>query len=239
MFTKMSTDTINLLLIIGVILLIIEVVFFHGNLVFSFLFSSLLIYVGWKRFYRLWGKIFFWIGVISIVFTILNMMAVRFLIMIGIIMFLRHYFKSKNEPETIRPIIDENKKEPLVKIEPLLQQKFFGNEKTKDKSYAWQDINIQGGFGDRIIDLSQTVLPNDAIISIRHFVGNVSIYVPYEVEVIVHHSSLLGRIKVFDFEEEKLMNQVFSCHTEEFYHQQPRVRIITSIWSGNLEVKRI
>lgn len=239
MLKRLTTDTINTILIIGVILLVLEIVFFNGGLVFSVLFSGVLIYVGWKDYRPLWRKVLFWIGLISLIFTVLSMIAVRFLIVAVIFFFLRNYFKSREKPERIEPeIID--REQIFSEQGPLLKQKFFGDEHTPDHSYEWQDVNIQGGFGDRIIDLSQTVLPHDeAVISIRHFVGNLMVYVPYEVEVSIHHSALIGRASIFQYKKSKVLNQILSYQTEEYRERKPRVKIITSMVSGDLEVKRV
>lgn len=242
MFNRLSTNTINWILIIGVILLIVEISFFNGGLVFSVLFSSFITYIGWKKYKKLWAKILFWIGMVSLVITVLNMIAVRFLFFVGIFLFIKHYTQSKKEPEIIVPYFGDNegqnKHEKLIHVEPLIQQRFFGDLKTSECIYEWRDINIHGGFGDRIIDLSNTVLPNEAIISIRHFIGNIKIYIPYEVEVSIAHSSLIGRANLLGEHDVKLINQTISCRTEEYTSKKPRVKIITSIWSGDIEVKR-
>ncbi|MCA1012689.1 cell wall-active antibiotics response protein LiaF [Halobacillus halophilus] len=239
MFKRLSTDAINTLLIIGVVLLVIEVVFFNGGLVFSVLFSSLLIYIGWKKYDVFWRKVIFWIGAVSLVLTVLSMIAVRFLILAALLLFIHNYYKSKKEPEQLQPeIIDTDEEIPYN--EPLLAQKFFGDQSTPHQSYKWQDVNIHGGFGDRIIDLSQTVLPHDeAVISIRHLAGNIFIYVPYEVEVSIQHSAVIGRAAIFQYKKTKVLNQYVSFRTSDYVTAKPRVKIITSIFSGDLEVKRI
>ncbi|MBN9654645.1 hypothetical protein J0K78_10245 [Halobacillus sp. GSS1] len=239
MLKKLSTDTINTILIIGVILLVVEIVFFNGGLVFSLVFSGVLIYIGWKNYRPLWRKILFWIGLISLIFTVLSMIAVRFLVIALILMFLRDYFKSREKPEHIQPeIIDYHQEMPDQ--EPLLRQKFFGDDATPKTSYEWKDINIHGGFGDRIVDLSQTVLPHDeAVISIRQWIGNLTVYIPYEVEVSIHHSALVGRASIFQYKKSNVFNQVLSYQTEGYRKQKPRVKIITSMVSGELEVKRV
>lgn len=238
MFKRISTDTINTILIIGVILLIVEVVFFEGGLVFSLIFFGFLLYLGWKKYWTTWGKVFFWVGLIVLVFTVLSMMAVRFLIVAIIFLFVRDYYKTKKTPERLEPeIIDQEIPEQR---EPLIKQKFFGNQSTPHSSYVWKDINVHGGFGDRIIDLSQTVLPRDeAVISIRHLVGNLVIYVPYDVEISILHSAVFGRTAVFQYQKSKVLNQVVSYQTPGYANERPRVKIVTSLFSGNLEVKRI
>ncbi|UOR11090.1 cell wall-active antibiotics response protein LiaF [Halobacillus amylolyticus] len=238
MFKHMSTNTINTILIIGVVLLVLEVTFFNGGLIFSLLFSSIFLYIGKKKYRKLSGKVVFWIGLLSLVLTILNMIAVRFLIIVVLVLFVRHYFRSKKEPEQIE--LDVQVDDFAESEEPFVKQKFFGDEMTAKTSYKWQDVNVHGGFGDRMIDLSHTVLPDDeAVISIRHLVGNVQVYVPYEVEVAVNHSAILGRAAIFQYRKTKLFNQTVSYRTPDYMTNKPRVKIITSIVSGDLEVKRI
>ncbi|MGY0693315.1 cell wall-active antibiotics response protein LiaF [Virgibacillus sp. FSP13] len=243
MFHRLSTDTLNWIMIVGVILFIVEIAFFHGGMIFSALFFSFLIYIGWKNFFRLWGKCFFWIGVIGLVFSVLNMLAVRFLLIAGIILFILDYSKSKKESERIVPSISgqhASNPEALIQLEPLFDHRAFGDQKTAEHAYYWNDINIHGAFGDRVIDLSNTVLPDDtAVISIRHLVGNIEIYIPYEVEVSIHHSSIFGRAHILGEHHWHLMNQTLSYKTESYDTTYPRVKIITSLLSGDIEVKRI
>lgn len=243
MFRRLSTDTLNWILIIGVVLFIIEIAFFGGGMIISALFCGLFIYVGWKKFYRLWGKVFFWMGIIGLAFAIFNMMAVRFLIIAFIILFIVNYSKSKKEAERIQPRVTadiDGNQEKMIKTKPLFEPKLFGEQQTEDHAYPWSDINIHGVFGDRVIDLSNTVLPDDtAVISIRHIIGNIEIYVPYEVEVSIHHSSVFGRAHIFGTHHWQLMNQSLLYRTEKYDSGQPRVKIITSLISGDIEVKRI
>lgn len=241
MFKRLQTDTFNWIMIIGVILLVIEIIFFFGGTIFPAIFTCLFAYIGWKNFHRLWGKIVFWIFIISGVFFVLNLMAVRFIIVAALILFIMDYSRSKKEGKFVAPILPgEEKKTEYIKVEPLFDHRLFEDQKTPDSAYGWRDVNIHGGFGDRIIDLSNTVLPNDtAVISIRHFIGNIEIYVPYEVEVSVHHSSVFGRAHIFSHSHWKLMNKSLHYQTEHYDSAYPRVKIITSLFSGDIEVKRI
>ncbi|GGJ90259.1 hypothetical protein GCM10007063_11120 [Lentibacillus kapialis] len=243
MFQRLSTDTFNWILIVGVILFVIEVAFFHGGMIVSALFSAAFVYVGWKNFSQLWGKVLFWLGVIGLIFAILNMLAVRFLILAAIVLFLINYSKSKQEAQRLQPKLprdDVVSTDPIIQLKPLFDHKVFGDQHTSEMSYQWRDINIHGAFGDRIIDLSNTVLPNDTVvISVRHMVGNIIIYVPYEVEINVHHSSVFGRAHILGEDHLKLMNQSLLYQTEKYDTTLSRVKIVTSLLSGDIEVKRI
>lgn len=175
-------------------------------------------------------------------FSVLNLLAVRFLIIAAIIIFIINYSKSKNEATQFEPILPDGEKkyETILKVDPLFDHKLFDDQLTEDVAYQWKDINIHGAFGDRIIDLSNTVLPNDtAVISIRHVIGNIEIYVPYEVEVSIHHSSVFGKAHILGKHHLKLMNKSIHYQTANYDTAYPRVKIITSLFSGDIEVKRI
>lgn len=77
------------------------------------------------------------------------------------------------------------------------------------------------------------------VISIRHMVGNIQVYVPYEVEVSIHHSSVFGRAHIFDKHHWNLMNKSLLYQTKAYDTNFPRVKIVTSVLSGDIEVKRI
>ncbi|MUV36842.1 Protein LiaF [Lentibacillus sp. JNUCC-1] len=243
MFHRLTTDTLNWILIIGVVLFVIEIAFFHGGMIFSALFAGVFIYIGWKHYHELWGKIIFWLGTVGLLLSVLNMLAVRFFIIAAVIFFFVQYSKSKKEGAHVKPILPGHQEvitDPLVKVETLFDHRVFDDQKTAETAYQWRDINIHGAFGDRVIDLSNTVLPEDtAIISIRHIVGNITIYVPYEVDVSIHHSSVFGRAHILGKHHLNLMNQSFHYQTPGYDQARTRVKVVTSILSGDIEVTRI
>lgn len=234
MFEKIETDTINKLLLVLVVFLAAEIIFFDDGNLFSLLFSGLLVYFGRRSYARTFGKVMFWVGLVSLIMAILSMAIVRFLLFLLLVLFLYNYFNSNKQPDP--PAFPEKMASPSPK--PVLEQKGWGEQSTPE-AYAWNDINIHGGIGDRTIDLSRTVLPEKALISIRHLVGTITIYVPYETEVVVHHSSVIGRASIFDFHTSNLWNQTIHYQTEQYGTKEPGVRIVTSILSGDIEVKRI
>jgi len=243
MLHRLSTKNLNWIIMIAIILLLIEIVFYNKVLIFSVVIFGIMVYFGWRNFHRSVGKILFWVGIVFLVFTIINMMAVRFIIVIGVALILWEYYKSTKDPvQWDYPDFspgEQSTSETLLKMKPFFQQRFWGDQVTSQSSYEWHDVNIQGAFGDRVLDLSNTVLPDDSFISIRHGVGNIEIYVPYEVEVSIHHSSLLGRANLLGQYHMRLFNHQLSYQTTNYHREKPRVKIITSMVSGNIEVKRI
>ncbi|RLL46554.1 hypothetical protein D8M04_04925 [Oceanobacillus piezotolerans] len=242
MFKRFKTDTLNWIIIIGVILLVIEIVFFHGGNLFNAVFAAIFAYIGWRNIHKLWGKIVFWIFLIGFILSVLNMMAVRFLIAAALVLFMIDYTKKNKGEGYLAPSLPgtENTQGRTIRLEPLFNHKWFEDQFTDETVYGWRDVNIHSGFGDKVIDLSNTVIPKDtAVISIRHVMGKIEIYVPYDVEVSIHHSSIFGRAHIFEAHHWKLVNKSLLYQTENYDTEQTRVKIITSILSGDIEVKRI
>src|SRR5699024_7683037 len=240
---RLSTQTVNWILVIGIILFTIEIIFFRGGLIVTAVLLGAAVYIGWKHQRDTWGKVVFWIGLIGLLITFLNMLAVRFIVIIFIILYLIDYSKTKHkrylQPEqSIDPVIVQD--EPIVKMHPLFTQMLYGDQKAESNAFEWRDINIHGGIGDRVIDLSNAVTLDDtAIISIRHGIGNITIYIPYDTDFMIHHSAVFGRAYILNKQHEQLLNQQLSYQTEYYPNAMTRVKIVTTLISGNIEVKRI
>jgi len=241
MFRRLSTDTLNLILLIGAVLLVLEIVFFNGGILLVSISFAFLMYVGWRNLDKTWGLLSFWSGAIALFIAIMNTMAVKFLIFAAIVLFIMDYQRNRKHPEFLEPNLEKQtaQKEKLIKITPLFNHRFFGPERTAEPVYEWHDVNIYSVYGNKKIDLTRTVLPNDtAIIAIRQLIGDIEIHVPYEVEVSIHHSSVFGRAHIFGDHHGRLMNQALYYQTENYQTSGPRVKIITSLFSGDIEVKR-
>lgn len=247
MFKQLKTDYISWILLIGIILLFIEISFFEGGLLFSLAFTIGLTYFGRKLYSRKRGKIMFWIGLFATTVTVLNMMIFKFFLLAILVYVIVSFYQSKKNPEVIKPLLvepvdvpGEPVKEQVLKKNPLFRNKWFGRQKTPDYIYEWNDINIQGGIGDTIVDLSNTILPKgEAVISIRSFIGNIQILVPYDIEVSIHHSVAAGRADIFYHQEKLVFNQILSYQTADYQNAGQKVKIITSLITGDIEVKRI
>lgn len=248
MFKKMKTEYISWIFLIGMVLLIVELASPDGGLIYSLAFSIGCIFTGKKYHRKVFGKILFIIGIFATLITIMDTMVFKFFLMAILIYFLLLFYQSKKNPHWIKPILMEptesNKeciRERLVKMGSLFQNKWFGQQKTPDAVYEWNDINIQNGIGNIVIDLSQTILPKgNAVISIRSLVGNMEILVPYGVDVYIHHSVIAGRTRIFENRmEEKIFNQIISYKTLDFDEAKQKIHITTAVIVGDLEVRRV
>ncbi len=239
-----KTDYISWTVLIGLLLLAVEITFFSKGLVFAILISGIFIYFGAKRFYGSTGKLFFFIGCFILFFTTISMMVFKFLIFAAIIYVILYFYKSKAKPIIIEPIVKETTATigagQITRSPTAFKNLFFGRQKTPEEVFEWHDINIQTGVGDTRIDLSNTVLPKgEAVISIRNFIGNIQILIPYDIEVNISHSVLTGTTIIFEADNEKLFNQTLLYRTDKYDEASQKIKIVTSMGIGRLEVKRI
>ncbi|MFB6469486.1 cell wall-active antibiotics response protein LiaF [Cytobacillus sp. Hz8] len=245
MFKNKKSDFISWSILIGATILLLELSFFNHGLIFSLLVGAGLIYIGRRRKPRTSGKILFWVGIFLIVVNIFSMMTFRLFLVAVLIYFIIQFAQSKRKPEWIRPIIKDPSDPilsggPIIKKETLLENKLFGTQKTPEHVYEWDDINIQSGIGDTVIDLSYTVMPKgDTVIFLKNFIGNIQILVPYDLEVSVNHSVLVGSTAIFDYHESRLFNQRLHYQTADFEKAEQRIKIFTSLIIGDIEVKRV
>lgn len=244
MLKNNKNDYLAWVIMIGSIILILEVLFFNRRIIFSLFITAGMIYLGRKKYGGGMGKTLFWLGIVFFCGSILNMIAFKFLIIAVLLNFFIQYTQSKKNPKKVSPILVEpkitKKDETIVISKPLLENTLFGNQKTPDGAYEWNDINIQAGIGDTVIDLSYTVLPKGkTVIFIRNIIGNIHILVPYDIEVSICHSVIAGTTTMFDFHQSKMFNQVYHLKTSEYDQAEQRVKIFTSLVVGNLEVSRI
>lgn len=213
------------------------------GLVFTILICAGLLYFGRKKMPRRSGKFMFWAGVVVAVVTILGMFTFK-LILVGLIVyFIVQFYQSKQNPFVIKPEVNEggtHSSEELYEKESLLKNIPFGTQQTPDHVYEWNDINIQCGAGDTIIDLSETILPSgESVVFIRGLIGNITIYVPYEIDVAVKHSVIAGSTVIFDHHDSKMFNQAVSYRTQNYNESAKKIKIMTSLFAGSLEVKRV
>lgn len=234
----------NPLILIGILLVAIEIIFFDEGLLISLAVGLIFIYFGKNSSNKKKGKIFFWVGVGITVISILSMYTIRLLIIGFIIYLIYEYYKTKKIPNVLRPktIIEsetQSYNEPIIRKKTLLDNMFFGTQKTPEKPYIWNDVHILLGVGDTIIDLTNTVLPKEAVISIKGIAGNILIYVPYEVEVSIIHTTLYGYTKILNEMEERLLNESVQYETPNYHSSEQKVKILTSLLAGKIEVRRI
>jgi lia operon protein LiaF len=227
-----------LLIILGIGFLIELVIDFH--VLFFLLFSVGLIYIGKKRRPKVSGSVMMILGISFLVLTILNSHFFKFAMTVFLIYLLFHIWNRKKHPEVIQvEAIQPESKRQMIKKLPYIQNLFLGHQRVGKQVFELDDINIQYGFGDTIIDFGMTMLPmGETVVVIRGLAGNIQLLIPYDVEVSVNHSVLAGKIKIFDNVEEGF-NKNIIYYSKDYAEAPRKLKILTSIVIGDLEVRNV
>ncbi|WP_239094355.1 cell wall-active antibiotics response protein LiaF [Bacillus sp. B15-48] len=244
MLNKLKSDSYSWIFLIGAMLLLLEVTFFNHGLIFSLFVSGTMIYFGRKLYERSTGKLLFWVGLFFFISSIIGMMTFRLLLLAILLYVVIRFARSKKQPEMIRPTLEEPKpivaESEVIVESSIFKNTMFGNQKTPQHVYEWNDINIITGIGDTMIDFSYTVLPKgETIVFIRHFIGNIKVFVPYDIEVNVRHSALIGESEILDFRKERSFDQMLSVKSADYEKADKKIKIFTSMVIGDIEVRRI
>ena len=116
---------------------------------------------------------------------------------------------------------------------------FVGNVRMMDHIYELEDINVQYGACDVEIDLTTAMIPEgETVIVIRGVVGNIRLYVPYDIELSLNHSVIVGRV-LLPCHEETGFNRNVTFRTEQYKEAPRRIKIISSLVVGDTEVRKV
>lgn len=215
------------------LLLFVESFFFsNGNFIFVLLGAGLIFYGTRKR-----SKLLFIPGLIFLFIALFNLWSLRLLIFGMIVYILMKLWKGVPSEEIMRPIREFHKETS----DGIWKNKLFSVQTSPFSSYEWEDVHIQGVFGDIHIDVTDTVLPKGtSLISVRQGIGKVKIELPYEIPVRIHYTTLFGEAKLFGTHRKRLINEFL--HMKDGYGNQannsPELIITLSTWAGDVEVTR-
>jgi len=229
----MDTNKITFWGFVFLSLISIESIFFgHGNFILVLLGVGL-IYFGLQRR----SKLLFIPGFFLITIALFTLWSLRLFIFSMLVYILVKLWKGVPAEEIMRPL-QEFKKETSNGI---WKNKLFSIQSSPFSSYEWEDVHIQGVFGDISIDVTDTVLPKGtSLISVRQGIGKVKIELPYEIPVRIHYTTLFGEANLFGTYRKRLTNEFL--HMKDGYSAPPNggaeLIITLSTWVGAVEVTR-
>lgn len=219
-----------------IIFFLYEAIFVHTESFIWMIVWLVIIYLSRQHYYRPAGRTFFWIGIIAFGITVINTTTFQFVLFAVLVVLLLNWYQKNQKmndhhPQFVEPQLTEKK--------ILFTNKWFGKQQTQKNSYEWNDINIQAIAGETNVDLTYTVLPKgEPLVIIRQLFGTVRIIVPFDVEVSIHHSVLFGAIDILNHRDDNLANRVVHLQTEGYATANQKVKIVTSMIAGKIEVTR-
>ncbi|WP_153723374.1 cell wall-active antibiotics response protein LiaF [Sporosarcina cascadiensis] len=204
----------------------------NGNIIFLLL-GGVFFYYGYKQREK-WTVI---IASIFIFLALMSLWSLRLLFLAAIVYVLVKMWKGTPSNE----IFGTLRTERAQGSEGLWRNRLFSVQSTPFSAYEWEDVHMQGLFGNIHVDVTDTVLPKGAsFISIRQSVGKIIIDLPYDIPVRFHYATLYGEADVLGRGPRRLLNESMQ-ETDGYETKQPNdPELIISLftWIGDVEVRR-
>ena len=119
---------------------------------------------------------------------------------------------------------------------PYFKNKLIGEYRDFQQCYALEDINLQTGFGDVSIDLSDTIIPlGETVVLIRGLIGNIDLNVPLDVGMSVQMSLLFGKMNLSQ-NSKTAFNVTQKYQSIDYKNSSRKIKIIISLLIGDIEV---
>lgn len=101
------------------------------------------------------------------------------------------------------------------------------------------DMKVTNGIGDVKIDLSKAVIPpGETSIEINALLGDVQIYVPYELEVAVQANVFMGTLDLLGHHQEGIARS-FATRSAGYDGADKKVKINVSLGLGDIDVRYV
>ncbi|PIC63782.1 hypothetical protein CSV79_10100 [Sporosarcina sp. P13] len=232
MATKDSTKISVYVLALLTIAFVESIVFSNGNFIFLLLGWGFLDYGYRKR--EKWTVI---TGAVFVVIALLTLWSVRLLVLAIILYIIVKLWKGAPPSE----VFGDLQKPRARRSQGLWRNRLFSVQSTPFSTYEWEDVHIQGFFGDVQVDVTDTVLPKGAsFISIRQIFGKIIIELPYDIPVRIHYATLYGKANLLAKDSQQLFNETVQEHDgyETKQPNDPELIITIFTWIGDVEVRR-
>ncbi|ENQ3104753.1 lia operon protein LiaF [Bacillus sp. 491mf] len=240
-----KTQLLGMLLVIFGVGLFLDMILGHfepGALIFAF------IMIMFGRHYRkknryVRGNVCLFVGGLVFLFFLFSS-AAFVLVLFACLAFIGYQLiQGQQKSKAVQVEIKEkeyiNEEKPIYRTEPYIKNIMVGNVRIMDHIYELEDVNIQYGIGDIEIDLTTAMIPEgETVIVIRGVIGNIRLYVPYDIELSLNHSVIVGRI-LLPAHEETGFNRNVKFRTEQYKEAPRRIKIISSLIVGDTEVRKV
>lgn len=203
---------------------------------FLLLISVVFITIGWLYRYK-------WVGRISIAFSSVVVLLLVFLkpmfiwlitwIVVGAVLLWKQLVNQSFERLSV---VDNT---TIHKSGRVQQATFLHMDNMLSQVYQWDDSHVMAWFGDTVIHLGNTILPEeDNVIVLHKLYGDVRVMVPVDIGVSLSYNTIRGGV-LFETEEYILKNQQLRMYSENYPQANRRVKIVVTNYIGSIEVIRV
>ena len=190
-------------------------------------------------------SLMYWVGWFFIVLSILSTFTIWVILAVAIIFFIvnggniigmLNLGTSFNAPWNKKQYFGVETVEPTNRSGKRRKQKWLGDTTIGSSVYEWDDINLSVFMGDTIIDLGNTLLPDeDNVILIRKGIGQTRIIIPMGVGICLQHSAFQG-LTMIDDEPFHLTNESITLYSKNYATATRKIKIVSSTFFGDFEV---
>lgn len=122
---------------------------------------------------------------------------------------------------------------------PKFRNPIVGDLHLLNARFELEDLNLSSGIGDVKIDLSKAIIPEgESTIVISSLIGDVDIYVPYDLNVTVAGSVTFGELKILGHKQGGI-NRQLNMATSGYEQADRKVKISVSIFIGDIDVRHL
>jgi lia operon protein LiaF len=237
-YTKI--EAIGIIFSIVAVGTVIDLLMGHFSIFFVAL-SIFLILIGYNRFRRkspFAASVLIAMGVGFLLLAIFTSFSFALIFAVLVIYNSYQLFRSSSNKSNLSFNIEPDpfESQSYIQIEPYFRNKLIGEYRNLKQSYPISDINIQTGFGDIFIDLSDTILPQgETVILIRGLIGNIYLNVPSDIGMSVQMSLLCGKMNLLK-DGKTAFNMTQKYQSVDYKNSSRKIKIVVSLLLGDIEV---
>ena len=237
-YTK--TEAISIIFLIVAIGLIIDILLRRFR-IFYIALSIFLITIGFgqlKKKNSITAYILIIVGIGFLLPALISSFSFTLIFTILIIYNSYQLFRSSSNKSHLPINIKPNPQETVgyIQTNPYFKNKLIGEYRDFKQSYALEDINIQTGFGDISIDLSDTIIPQgETVILIRGAIGSIYLNIPSDIGISVQTSLLCGKINLLKMNK-TAFNVTQKYQSISYKDSYRKIKIVVSLLVGDIEV---
>lgn len=169
-----------------------------------------------------------WFALAIILFFKINIFG---LIVAGVIIFIGYQMLKQDDKRHVGDEAESTYQTSNVK------KIFIGEVHYTRSRFELEDLTIQHGIGDVKIDLTKAIIQDgETVVMINGWIGDIDIYVPYDLPVSVDVSVVLGDLEVFG-KKEGGVNPQISIQTNGYNEAPKKVKLVLSLLIGDIDVR--
>lgn len=238
-YTK--TEALSIIFLIVAVGLVIDILMGHFS-IFPISLSIFLIFIGFRQLKRrknpFTAYFFITIGIIFLLPALIRSLSFTLIFAALIIYNSYQLFRSSSNKSHLAVNIKQEiqDSQSYLQTSPYFKNKLIGEYRNFPQSYALEDINLQIGFGDISIDLSDTIIPlGETVILIRGAIGNIYLNVPSDIGISVQISLLCGKMNLLK-ESKTAFNVTQKYQSVDYQNSSRKIKIVLTLLVGDIEV---